>query len=58
MTNNTDTDLTAAAIKASTDRRLAAIRADKATPTIMVPKSGKVYRRRTRRTSVPHRAIR
>ena len=58
MTNTNDTDLTAAAIKASTDRRLAAIRADKATAPIMVPPSGRIYRKRTRRTSVPHRAIR
>ena len=58
MTNNNDTDLTAAAVKASTDRRHAYWNAAKVTPTIMVPKSGKVYRQRTRRTSVRHRAIR
>lgn len=60
MTNNNDTDnkVTDAAVQAMVDRRAAYWAAAKATPTIMVPPSGRIYRKRTRRTSVPHRAIR
>lgn len=58
MTKSTD-DLTAAMI-ATNARRLAQIEADRArfaNPIIPAP-SGRAPRRRSRRTSVPHRSIR
>lgn len=59
MTNNNDTDkVTPEMMNATRARIIARLEARKATPTIMVPPSGRYYPKRNRRTSVPHRAIR